>query len=29
MGSDAENDDGLIQLMDRYGDVGWGASGKR
>ena len=29
IGSDFKNEDGLIQINDRYGDVGWQASGKR
>ena len=29
IGSDIKNEDGLIQISDRYGDVGWGATGKR
>ncbi len=29
IGVDAANDDGLIKLYDRYGDAGWGATGKR
>ena len=29
IGSDVTNDDGFMQLNDRYGDVGWGKTGKR
>ena len=29
IGSDKNNDDGFIQLYDRYGDVGWTKTGKR
>ena len=29
IGCEVDNDDGFVQLNDRYGDVGWFKTGKR